>query len=90
MRRFLRIQKAISSCYVQENQSQFNSSISGGRQRTLGVRDIDADDLYKRSVADLRGETKGSKIEGKRGIKWDNRDGPSGHQPTASRCDLPQ
>ena len=36
----------------------------------------------------LRGEGKGSKIRGKMGIKWDTRDGPNGHQPTASRCDL--
>jgi hypothetical protein len=36
----------------------------------------------------LRGETKGSKIKGKMGVKWDSRDGLDGHQPTASRCDL--
>ena len=39
-------------------------------------------------TGNLRGETKGSKILGKIGIKWDSRDGPKGHQPTASRCDL--
>ena len=37
----------------------------------------------------LRGETKGSKIGGKMGVKWDSRDGSNGHQPIASRCDLP-
>ena len=35
----------------------------------------------------LRGETKGSKNRRKLEIKWDTRDGPNGHQPTASRCD---
>ena len=36
----------------------------------------------------LRRQTKGSKIRGKIGTKWDRRDWPKGHQPTASRCDL--
>ena len=35
----------------------------------------------------LRGETKGSKNNGKMETKWDSRDGLNGRQPTASRCD---
>ena len=36
----------------------------------------------------LRRGTKGSTLWGKMGIEWDSRDGPNGHQPTASICDL--
>ena len=36
----------------------------------------------------LRGGTKGSKLGGKMGLEWDSRDGPNGHQPAASVCDL--
>ena len=36
----------------------------------------------------LRGGGKGSKIEGKMGVKRDSRDGLGGHQPTARRCDF--
>ena len=42
------------------------------------------------NYAHLRGQTKGSKIRGKMGTKWSSRDGPKGHQRTASRCNLPQ
>ena len=37
----------------------------------------------------LRGETKGSTIQGKMEIEWDSRDGPNAHQPTARRYDFP-
>ena len=33
------------------------------------------------TVVGLRRQSKGSKIGGKTGTKWDSRDGPNGHQP---------
>ena len=38
----------------------------------------------------LRGETRGSKIRGEVGTKWDSRDGPHGHQAAVSGYDLPR
>ena len=37
----------------------------------------------------LRRRSRGSKIRGKVGRRWDSRDGPNGYQPPASCCDLP-
>jgi hypothetical protein len=41
--------------------------------------------LHEKLQEALRGETKGSKIKGKMGVKWDSRDGLDGHQRTASK-----
>ena len=66
--------------------------------RAAEVRALLADGVSvavnKEYVTDLFFERGGQRIKNwgphrdRMGIKWDSRDGPYGHQPTASRCDL--
>ena len=62
--------------------------LSSGGADALAASSCRGRALAKKRALDLRGETKGSKIKGKMGVKWDSRDGLDGHQPTASRCDF--
>jgi hypothetical protein len=94
--------KELTVVYVRDAYERFfERHIAGGSPVVMGVPDPGDPRAPPAARAHLaappdvcvafncfRGETKGSKIKGKMGVKWDSRDGLDGHQRTASRCDF--
>ena len=66
----------------------YSKDLNPGYYNALETSNFSQIDYYAVGLVCLRRETKGSKIKGKMGVKWDSREGLDGHQPTASRCDF--
>jgi hypothetical protein len=76
----------MGGAYADRKAVQYHMALKPGETFSNYRALCDVTTLHKEA---LRGETKGWKIGGKMGTPCDiSRDGPTGHQPTASRCDL--